>query len=114
MPHKHAKTSLNLHLSLYLRNAPHLNNPDQSRVDIVDGDVMDYQKLVAAMEGQDVVYANLSGNMKAAAENIVKAMHASGLKRKMLKTLFSGRRTTHLIGLFIYKFTFIRAVARPG
>lgn len=90
MPHKHAKTSLNLHLSLYLRNARHLNNPDQSRVDIVDGDVMDYQKLVAAMEGQDVVYANLSGNMKAAAENIVKAMHASGLKRKMLKTLFSG------------------------
>lgn len=64
--------------------------PDQSRVDIVDGDVIDYQKLVAAMEGQDVVYANLNGNMKAAAENIVKAMHASGLKRKMLKTLFSG------------------------
>lgn len=84
------KKNTDLHLSLYLRNARRLNNPDQSRVDIVDGDVMDYQKLVAAMEGQDVVYANLSGNMKAAAENIVKAMHASGLKRKMLKTLFSG------------------------
>lgn len=70
-----------LHLRLYLRNARRLNNPEPSRVDIVDGDVMDYQKLVAAMEGQDVVYANLNGNMKAAAENIVKAMQASGLKR---------------------------------
>lgn len=70
-----------LHLRLYLRNAPRLKNPDTSRVDIVDGDVMDYQKLVAAMKGQDVVYANLNGNMKAAAENIANAMYASGLKR---------------------------------
>jgi len=70
-----------LHLRLYLRKASRLKNTDTSRVDIVDGDVMDYQKLVAAMKGQDVVYANLNGNMKAAAENIVNAMYASGLKR---------------------------------
>jgi len=54
-----------------------MNNPDPSQVDIINGDVIDYQKRVAAMKGQDMVYTNLNGNLKAAAENIVKAMYAS-------------------------------------
>ena len=33
------------------------------------------------MRGQDVVYANLAGVMKQEAEYIVKAMHATGIKR---------------------------------
>jgi len=54
-----------------------MNNPDPSQIDIIDGSVIDYQKRIAAMKGQDVVYAKLNGNMKAAAEIIVKAMYAS-------------------------------------
>ena len=68
-------------LTLYLRRASRLKNPDPSRVTIVDGDVLDVSKLKAAMEGQDVVYANLAGDMKSAAEHIIDAMHATGVKR---------------------------------
>ena len=37
--------------------------------------------LEAAMRGQDVVYANLAGEMKRQAQRIVEAMHATGIKR---------------------------------
>ena len=68
-------------LTLYLRRANRLTNPDVSRVAIVEGDVLDPPRLQAAMLGQDVVYANLSGDMKEQAEHIVAAMHAAGVKR---------------------------------
>ena len=68
-------------LTLYLRRAGRLNNPDSDRVRIVEGDVLDLPTLKAAMKGHDVVYANLSGAMKEQADCIVEAMHAAGLKR---------------------------------
>jgi len=68
-------------LTLYLRRARRLDNPDPTRVTIVEGDVLDLPTLSAAMEGQDVVYANLSGEMKPQAECVVEAMHAADLKR---------------------------------
>jgi len=68
-------------LTLYLRRASRLKNPDSSRVKIVEGDVLDPETLEAAMKGQDVVYANLAGAMKAQAEHIITAMHATGAKR---------------------------------
>ena len=68
-------------LTLYLRRAGRLSNPDPTRVRIVEGDVLDREALVAAMDGQDVVYANLAGAMAQQARTIVDAMHATGLKR---------------------------------
>ena len=68
-------------LTLYLRRARRLSNPDPDRVTIVEGDVLDLPALEAAMKGQDVVYASLSGAMKQQAECIVRAMHATGLER---------------------------------
>ncbi len=68
-------------LTLYLRRASRLKNPDPSRVTIVEGDVLDQATLERAMSGQDVVYANLAGEMKKQAEHIVRAMHATGVKR---------------------------------
>ncbi len=68
-------------LTLYLRHAGRLRNPAPDRVTIVEGDVLDLSTLGAAMKGQEVVYANLSGAMKQQAERIVEAMHATGLKR---------------------------------
>lgn len=68
-------------LTLYLRRASRLENPDPARVRIVDGDVLDTQALTAAMKDQDVVYANLAGAMKRQARSIVDAMHAAGVKR---------------------------------
>lgn len=68
-------------LTLYLRRASRLKNPDSKRVQIIDGDVLDTAALTAAMKGQDVVYANLAGDMKPQADAIIRAMHAAGLKR---------------------------------
>lgn len=69
------------HLTLYLRQANRLENPDPTRVTVVEGDVLDSTTLVAAMQGQNVVYANLAGAMAQQARNIVGAMHTAHLKR---------------------------------
>jgi uncharacterized protein YbjT (DUF2867 family) len=68
-------------LTLYLRRASRLKNANSKRVRIVEGDVTDARALAAAMKDQDVVYANLAGDMKRQAESIIEAMHASGVKR---------------------------------
>jgi uncharacterized protein YbjT (DUF2867 family) len=68
-------------LTLYLRRASRLKKSDPARVTIVEGDVLDPTTLEGAMEGQDVVYANLAGDMKSQAEHIVDGMHATGMKR---------------------------------
>ncbi|WP_375772676.1 NAD(P)H-binding protein [Archangium gephyra] len=68
-------------LTLYLRDSGRLKNVDSSRVRIVEGDVLDFAKLKEAMSGQDVVYANLAGDLERMAKNIVKAMDATGIKR---------------------------------
>jgi uncharacterized protein YbjT (DUF2867 family) len=66
---------------LYLRQAKRLRNPSPTRTTIVEGDVMDLKTLTLAMQGQDVVYANISGAMAEQARVIVDAMHLAGVKR---------------------------------
>jgi uncharacterized protein YbjT (DUF2867 family) len=68
-------------VTLYLREAKRLSNPDPARVRVVESDVLDRKALEGAMAGQDVVYANLAGDLKKQAENIVAAMLATGLRR---------------------------------
>jgi uncharacterized protein YbjT (DUF2867 family) len=69
------------HLTLFLRRASRLKNPDPHRVTVVEGDVLDRKALLEAMRGQDVVYANLAGAMAQQARAIVDAMHVTGLRR---------------------------------
>jgi uncharacterized protein YbjT (DUF2867 family) len=69
------------HLTLYLRDARRLKRLESDRVRVVDGDVMDTGTLKAAMAGQDVVYANLAGDLVPMARAIVQAMHAAGVRR---------------------------------
>ncbi|MFC6181784.1 SDR family oxidoreductase [Lactiplantibacillus daowaiensis] len=69
-------------LTLYLRHAQRVSDLKSDRVTIIDGDTTDEAKLTAAMQGQDVVYANLAGqNIKAQAQTVLKAMHATNVKR---------------------------------
>jgi uncharacterized protein YbjT (DUF2867 family) len=68
-------------LTLYLRHAGRLKIPDPARVRVVDGDVLDCRALESAMQGQDVVYANLAGDMARQARAIVASMQATGLQR---------------------------------
>lgn len=68
-------------LTLYLRNASRLNHRASDRVHVVEGDVRDASALAAAVAGQDVVYANLDGDLVAQARSVVAAMQAAGVRR---------------------------------
>jgi uncharacterized protein YbjT (DUF2867 family) len=69
-------------LTLYLRNARRLKKSSHAdRVRVVEGDVLDTKALESAMAGQDVVYANLAGQLEQQARCIVNAMKQTGLKR---------------------------------
>ena len=69
-------------LTLYLRNAGRLKSSGHAdRVRVVEGDVLDTRALESAMAGQDVVYANLAGQLEQQARCIVTAMKQTGLKR---------------------------------
>jgi len=69
-------------LTLYMRNAKRLKlSSHADRVRVVEGDVLDTKVLESAMAGQDVVYANLAGQLEQQARCIVTAMKQAGLKR---------------------------------
>jgi uncharacterized protein YbjT (DUF2867 family) len=70
-----------IQLTLYLRNSRRLKNINSNRVRVIEGDVLDNEKLKEAMIGQDVVYANLDGQLERMAKTIVEAMDASSFKR---------------------------------
>lgn len=70
-----------INLTLFLRNKSKLRNKDVSNCRIVEGDVLNYDQLEEAIAGQDIVYANLSGDLAAMAKNIVKAMEDTRVKK---------------------------------
>ena len=66
-------------LTLFARNSKRISNSDKAT--IVQGDVMYYENVKNAIEGQDIVYVNLAGQLDAMTKNIVKAMQENGVKR---------------------------------
>lgn len=68
-------------LTLYLRDARKVKHVDPERARVIEGDVLDIARLTEAMVGQDVVYANLAGDLERMAETIVKAMDETGVRR---------------------------------
>lgn len=69
-------------LTLYLRHPDKLKTGEAKLGTIVQGDVLDETTLVSALQGQDIVYANLAGaDIKQQAETIIKAMDQVGVKR---------------------------------
>jgi uncharacterized protein YbjT (DUF2867 family) len=70
-----------INLTLFLRNKSRLINKDVSGRRIIEGNVLDYNHLKEAIAGQDIVYANLSGDLEQMAKNIVRAMEETGVKK---------------------------------
>lgn len=76
-----------IRLTLYSRNSNFLRRSDlPSHARAVKGDVMDEDRLLRAMEGQNVVYANLSGELEEQAQDIISAMKKSGVSRLVFIT----------------------------
>jgi uncharacterized protein YbjT (DUF2867 family) len=70
-----------INLTLFLRHTSRLRNKDVSKCRIIEGDVLDFDGLKEAIAGQDIVYANLAGDLEAMATNIVRAMDETGVKK---------------------------------
>jgi uncharacterized protein YbjT (DUF2867 family) len=70
-----------INLTLFLRNKNRLRNKDISQCSFIEGDVLNIDQLEEAIAGQDIVYANLSGDLEAMAKNIVKAMNVKEVKK---------------------------------
>lgn len=68
-------------LTLFLRDAKKLPGQIPGNARTLEGDVLDIERLRQAVTGQDVVYANLAGEIDQQARNIVAVMQASGVKR---------------------------------
>ena len=81
-------------LTLFLRDKSRLRNDELGNSLIIEGDVFDYPKLRDAIKGQDVVYANLSGDLGKMAQNIVKAMNETGVKQLIFITSIGIYNTT--------------------
>lgn len=75
------KDSKDVALTLYLRRANRLGQAVPTNARVVERDVLDAGTLAAAMAGQDIVYANLSGDVDSQAAAVVAAMQAAGVKR---------------------------------
>lgn len=72
--------------TLFLRQSGRLGRAAPANARIIEGDVHDAQALRDAMTDQDVVYANLSGDVDVQAEAIVAAMKAVGAEKLIFVT----------------------------
>jgi len=68
-------------LTLYLRNASRLQNLEGEQIKLIEGDMLDSEKLKNATQGQDVVYVNINGQEDVLAGQTVNAMQTAGVKR---------------------------------
>ncbi|GLU45139.1 NAD(P)H-binding protein [Allomuricauda sp. NBRC 101325] len=68
-------------LALFVRNQSRLSDLVVSKYKVVEGDAMDYNQVLSAVTGQDLVYVNLAGNLGDMAQNITNAMKEAGVKR---------------------------------
>lgn len=73
--------------TLFLRHARKLHGKAPANAQVVEGDVLDQAALAGAMAGQDLVYANLTGDdIDQQAEAVIAAMRAAGVKRLVFVT----------------------------
>ncbi|MBP2839272.1 SDR family oxidoreductase [Pseudomonas sp. PNP] len=68
-------------LTLYLRDITKLAGAIPANASVIEGDVMDARTLIRAMAGQDMVYANLAGDIDLQTGRIISAMEATGVTR---------------------------------
>lgn len=71
----------NVEQTLLVRDPKKLTSTEPTNARIAIGDVMDKKLLPQLMEGQDVVYANLAGDVDKQTAHILAAMKSKGVKR---------------------------------
>ncbi|QKH38519.1 SDR family oxidoreductase [Achromobacter pestifer] len=74
----------NIEQTLLVRDPKKLTGAEPSNARIAIGDVMDKKLLPQLMEGQDVVYANLAGDVDKQTAHILAVMRSKGVKRLII------------------------------
>lgn len=67
-------------ITLFVRNKSKLP-PNHAGHRVIEGDVADYESVVKAVRGHDIVYFGLSGDLDSLSANVVNAMKETGVKR---------------------------------
>ncbi|ABR75432.1 NAD-dependent dehydratase [Actinobacillus succinogenes] len=67
-------------LTLFVRNPNSVAEFAGEKVQIIQGDVLDFPALDAAMSGQEMVYAGLAGSLEKMADNVVKTVQRNQVK----------------------------------
>lgn len=73
-------------MTLFLRDAKKLGQDLPANARVIEGDVHDAARLKEAMVGQDVVYANLAGDVDAQAQAVIAAMKDAGVRKLIFCT----------------------------
>ncbi len=71
----------NIELTLFVRNRNKLSKYLSDYCTVVEGNALNYTDIKKAVQGQDIVYINLEGDLETMSQNIVKAMQEEGVKR---------------------------------
>jgi uncharacterized protein YbjT (DUF2867 family) len=72
--------SKDVEMTLYLRRARKLHGKPPKNAKVIEGDVLDRKVLDAAVKGQNVVYANLTGDdIDKQAKSILASMKSEGV-----------------------------------
>ncbi len=79
------KNDTNIELTLFARNTNGLQE-QASNATIIKGDVLNSEELRAAIKGQNIVYANLAGQIDKMAGEVVKTMESEGVQRLIFVT----------------------------
>ncbi|KAF1034416.1 MAG: hypothetical protein GAK33_05497 [Burkholderia lata] len=71
----------NVRQTLLVRDPAKLAGNEPANASVVIGDVLDKKLLPRIMDGQDIVYANLAGDVDVQTEHVLAAMKAANVKR---------------------------------
>ena len=74
----------NLTQTLLVRDAKKLGTNVPTNAKVIEADVLNLEQLKQAVQGQDIVYANLAGELEQQTQNIISAMHSAGVQRIIL------------------------------
>ena len=79
--------SKDVEMTLYLRHTRKLHGKPPKNAKVIEGDVLDRKVLDPAVKGQDVVYANLTGDdIDKQATSIISSMKSEGVERLVFIT----------------------------
>ncbi len=75
------KSEKDIALSVFVRNPEKFGEMDITGVNVIQGDAMNADDVVKAMDGQEILLCSLEGDVLTMAKNIVAALEKTSVKR---------------------------------